>query len=135
MNLRDEALLLSMMTTHQGNPAKAIEAAEAAAANGMDQGDRWQIPLKDEQFSEFAACGFADFDREDDLLVNVTPPQGWTLKPHGPDARRRRMYAADGEPRGSVFLKDVSYDRVGASSLFSDEYRRELAEEAAAKKT
>jgi hypothetical protein len=51
------------------------------------------------------------------------------------DPRRRGIFAADGEKRGGVFLKDVSYDRTGSCSLFSEQYRREVAEEQALAQT
>jgi len=106
-----------------------VEAVEKANADRMNQGSEWMLPLKDEQFAEFVAAGFTIGARVDDLLVNVTPPAGWTLERTDNDPRRRGIFAADGEKRGAVFLKDVPYDRVGSCSLFSEQYRREIAEE------
>jgi len=57
-----------------------VEAVEKANADRMNQGSEWMLPLKDEQFAEFVAAGFTIGARVDDLLVNVTPPAGWSLE-------------------------------------------------------
>lgn len=120
----NDPLQLLYMLAHGG-----VEAVEKANADRMNQGADWSLPLKDQQFAEFAAAGFTIGARVDDLLVTVTPPAGWTLERVDDDPRRRGIFAADGEQRGGVFLKDVPYDRKGSCSLYSEEYRRERAEE------
>lgn len=97
--------------------SQSILRMERANAEGVDQGASWQLPLEDDQFEAFAAAGFTIGKRKDHVLVNVTPPAGWTIRAAGSDPRHREIIDAEGVKRGRVFLKVTSYDYYGNSSL------------------
>ncbi len=118
--------LLFALALEMGNPSEAIEAREHEWADSMDQGALWYIPLQETQYDQFVSLGFTINQKNWRGLIEVKPPDGWTIRRDGRDPRRRIMVDAKGVVRASIWLKV----NTGSVSLLTDEERKQRAQDA-----
>jgi hypothetical protein len=85
-----------------------IEAQESAGQRALTS-NFLTLPIDmDRQAGE--AFGFVYGDAEDDLFVQVTPPEGWNLRASD-HAMWSYVHDAQGVQRASIFYKAAFYDR------------------------
>lgn len=121
-----EALLPGGIEAQEARGQQQFVASQALPIDGLEWrfgGDRYEVTPKE----YLTSLGFVFGEFQDDMFINVTLPEGWTMEPSD-HSMWSYVNDADGYTRISIFYKAAFYDRSAHFDLNCRFRRNEIYE-------